>query len=335
MCFMQQGRRSQNPPLAFTPEPERVYLGRRRKNRAMNNGEPTMEDLRRQLEEMRLRNEASETARLEAERLRVEAEAVAEAMRTQGPQTAQQYMHPTLRVPDSAIVLPALGARNFEIKPHFITLIKTSCFEGRPTEDPIRHVKIFLDLCETIAAENVPADYIRLKAFKWSLGGKALAWLESLPPRSITTWQQLYDLFMNKFFPPAKTTELRGLITSYRQRPGETFVETWERYKDLIAKCSTHGQPQYVLQQIFFSGIDASTRARINLHTACGFLKMDPTAAWELIDKLTNYDAMYEVPFNVPVSGRGLYEVSPEVDSEVRAQVHADETNRLKKQVTS
>ena len=57
---------------------------------------------------------------------------------------------------------------------------------------------------------------------------------------------------------------------------------------------------------------------------------MDPTAAWELIDKLTNYDAMYEVPFNVPVSGRGLYEVSPEVDSEVRAQVHADETNRLR-----
>ncbi len=220
-----------------------------------NNGEPTVADLMRRLEEMRLQQEATEAARLEAERLRAEAEAANEAMRAQGPQTAQQYMHPTLRVPESAIILPNLGARNFEIKPHFITLIKTSCFEGRPTEDPIRHVKIFLDLCETISAEHVPADYIRLKAFKWSLGGKALAWLESLPPRTITTWQQLYDLFMNKFFPPAKTTELRGMITSYRQRPGESFVETWECYKEMIAKCPTHGQPAYVLQQIFFQGV--------------------------------------------------------------------------------
>ena len=67
---MQQGRRSQHPPLAFTPEPERIYLGRRRRNKAMgdNNGPPTVEDLMRQLEAMRLRNEAVEAARLTAER---------------------------------------------------------------------------------------------------------------------------------------------------------------------------------------------------------------------------------------------------------------------------
>ena len=136
---------------------------------------------------------------------------------------------------------------------------------------------MFLDLCDTIANEQVSQEYIRLKAFKWSLTGKALTWLESLPPRTITTWQQLHDLFMTKFFPPAKTTELRARISSYRQLPGESFIDTWERFKDLVAKCPTHGQPQYVLQQYFFMGVDAPTRARINLHTACGFLEMDPT----------------------------------------------------------
>ena len=125
-----------------------------------------MDDLRRQLEEMRLRSEASEAARAEEERLRLAAEAAHEATRAQVPRNAQQYMHHTLRVPEPAIVLPEIRARTFEIKPNFITLIKTICFEGRPTEDPIRHVKIFLDLCETITAEHVPADYIRLKAFK-------------------------------------------------------------------------------------------------------------------------------------------------------------------------
>ncbi len=285
-----------------------------------------MEELRRQLEE-------TEAARREEARLRAEAETAlrdANAERAQIPQNAHQYMHPTLRVPEPAIVLPEIGARNFEIKTSFITLIKTLCYEGKPTEDPIRHVKIFLDLCETIAAEHVPPDYIRLKAFKWTLGGKALAWLESLPSRSITTWQQLYDLFMNKFFPPAKTTELRGLITSYRQWPGESFVETWERFKDLIAKCPTHGQARYVLQHIFFTGLDAPTRSRINLHTACGFLEKDPTEAWELLDKLANYDAMYETPLNAPMSSRGSH------DAEVEAQAQAliDEANRMRRKVS-
>ena len=145
----------------------------------------------------------------------------------------------------------------------------------------------------------------------------------------------MHDLFMTKFFPPAKTTELRARITSYKQLPGETFVDTWERFKDLCAKCPTHGQPPYVLQQNFFMGVDAPTRARINLHTSCSFLDMDPKEAWALIDKLTNYDAMYEIPFNASVSGRGLYEVSPDVDLEVRAQARADETNRLRRQLDS
>ncbi len=162
-------------------------------------------------------------------------------------------------------------------------------------------------------------EYIQLKAFKWSVTGKAQTWLESLPPRSITTWGQLYDLFMTKFFLPAKTTELRARITSYRQAPGESFVDTWERFKDLLNKCPTHGQAPYVLQQIFFQGIDAGTRARLNLHTACGFLEMDPTEAWALIDKLTSYDAMYEIPFSTPIAG----------------QAQADETNRLREQVSS
>jgi Retrotransposon gag protein len=332
---MHRRLRSQQPPLLFTPEPERVYLGRRRRVRMGDHQEElTMEELRRQIDALTIRNREVEATNQAEVRAREAAEAEAERLRTLGPQNAQQYMHPTLRMPESAIVIPPLGRGGFEIKPHFITLIKSVIFEGRPTEDPIAHVKVFLDLCETITTEGLPVDYVKLKAFKWSLGGKALAWLDSLPPRSITTWTQLYELFMNKFFPPAKTTELRGQITSYRQRPGESFVETWERFKDMQAKCPTHGQPPYVLQQILFSGLDAHTRARINLHTSCGFLDMDPADAFALIDKLTTYDAMYEAPMmHSNVGGRGLYEVSKEVDKEVRAQFQQDEANKLKRQL--
>ena len=196
---MRRGLRSQQPPLLFTPEPEIVYLGRRRRARMDHQEELTIEELRQQLNDLRLRNREIEATNLAEVRARNTAEAEAERLRTQGPQNAQQYMHPTLRMPESAIQLPNLGRGTFEIKPNFITLIKSVVFEGRPNEDPIAHVKVFLDFCETITAEGLPGDYVKLKAFKWSLGGKALAWLESLPPNSITTWAQLYELFMNKF----------------------------------------------------------------------------------------------------------------------------------------
>ena len=174
-----------------------------------NNGVDQMAELRRQNEEM-------QQALREANEARAALQTQVDAV----PQNAQQYMLPEMRLPKSAIVLPRLAARNFEIKPKFLSLIKASAFEGRPTECPIRHIQFFNDLCDTISSEDVPQEYIQLKAFKWSVIGKAQQWLESLPPRSITTWSQLHDMFMNKFFPPAKTTELRGLITSYRQLQG-------------------------------------------------------------------------------------------------------------------
>ena len=95
--------------------------------------ELTMEELRRQLEALRTRNREVEATNEVAVRARAAAEAEMERLRAQGPQNAQQYMHPTLRMPDSAIVIPPLGPGGFEIKPNFISLIKSIIFEGRPT----------------------------------------------------------------------------------------------------------------------------------------------------------------------------------------------------------
>ena len=111
---------------------------------------------------------------------------------------------------------------------------------------------LFTDLCDTIASAEVPLDYIRLKAFRFSIDGRAALWFKTLPARSIFTWKQLYDLFMNKYFPAWKTTELRAEIHAFRQRPNESLSDVWERYKLLIASCPTHGQPMYLLLQVFY-----------------------------------------------------------------------------------
>nr|GEV85600.1 reverse transcriptase domain-containing protein [Tanacetum cinerariifolium] len=57
----------------------------------------------------------------------------------------------------------------------------------------------------------------------FSLEGAAWIWLEKEPPRSIFTWDDLVSKFINKFFPPSKTTSLRNEITNFQQRFDESF----------------------------------------------------------------------------------------------------------------
>nr|GEU90278.1 hypothetical protein [Tanacetum cinerariifolium] len=62
----------------------------------------------------------------------------------------------------------------------------------------------------------------------------ARRWLEKEPPRSITTWEDLVSKFINEFFYPSRTTNLRNEISKFQQRFDEPFHEAWDRYKDLL-----------------------------------------------------------------------------------------------------
>nr|GEV91486.1 reverse transcriptase domain-containing protein [Tanacetum cinerariifolium] len=88
-----------------------------------------------------------------------------------------------------AIVIPAILAKKFELK-----------------------------IASTLKSKNVPHDAIKLMLFPFSLEGAARTWLEKEPPRSIHTWEDLVSKFVNYFFPPSKTTNLKNDITNFQQR---------------------------------------------------------------------------------------------------------------------
>nr|GEU58305.1 hypothetical protein [Tanacetum cinerariifolium] len=46
----------------------------------------------------------------------------------------------------------------------------------------------------------------------------ARTWLEKEHPNSITTWNDLVSKFVNRFFPPFKTTDIQNEITRFQQR---------------------------------------------------------------------------------------------------------------------
>ena len=198
---MRQGRCVQLPLIESLPEPERTFHRRRQEHRHLMADQPNMEDLLRQIEEMRITAEASATrerARDDIERERAVHEAERDAAYTSLqatvdaiPKTAADYMHPDLPLPELAIILPPITARFFEMKPPFITLLRANPFQGMTTmfECTIKHMGMFTSLCDTIASAEVPSDYIRLKAFEFSIDGRAALWFKTLPARSTFTWK--------------------------------------------------------------------------------------------------------------------------------------------------
>ncbi|GKG63260.1 zinc finger, CCHC-type containing protein, partial [Tanacetum coccineum] len=65
--------------------------------------------------------------------------------------------------------------------------------------------------------------------FQFSLRDQASNWLECLPARSITTWEDLTTRFLAQFFPLERTTKLRNDIMMFQQHHGESLSEAWTR----------------------------------------------------------------------------------------------------------
>ncbi|GJU26026.1 reverse transcriptase domain-containing protein [Tanacetum coccineum] len=90
-----------------------------------------------------------------------------------------------------AIVIPAILAKNFELKVGLLQLVTSSQFHGFKRDDPHAHIRWFNKITSTLKYKNVPYDAIKLMLFPFSLEGAARIWLEKEPPRSILTWEDL------------------------------------------------------------------------------------------------------------------------------------------------
>ncbi|GKF03864.1 reverse transcriptase domain-containing protein [Tanacetum coccineum] len=132
---------------------------------------------------------------------------------------AQLLQAPTEGYED-AIVVPAITADNFELKHGLLTLVQNKLFFGHDKEDPHDHIQYFNKITSTLKFPNIPNTSIKFMLFPFSLEGAARIWLEKEPPRSILTWDDLVSKFINQFFPPSKTTNLRNCHTPRRGLDG-------------------------------------------------------------------------------------------------------------------
>ncbi|GJR32840.1 reverse transcriptase domain-containing protein [Tanacetum coccineum] len=131
---------------------------------------------------------------------------------------------------------------------------------------------------------DIPSTSIKLMLFPFSLEGSARIWLEKEPPRSILTWDDLVSKFINQFFPPSKTTNLRNEITRFQQRFDESFYEAWDRFNDLLRACPHHGFLELHQLDTFYNALNANDQDSLNSAAGGNFLDKMPRECLRIIE---------------------------------------------------
>ncbi|XP_073153026.1 uncharacterized protein [Henckelia pumila] len=166
-------------------------------------------------------------------------------------------------------------------------MVQQNQFRGAPTEDPNLHLRTFMEIDDTVKIHGVTEDTIRLRLFSFSLRDNSHSWLQSLPLGSITTWEDMASKFLAKYFPPAKSAQLKIEIITFKQQDYELLYEVWKCYKEFLRKCPNHNFPDWEQIELFYNGLNGPTR--IYVEGAAGGLIFSkfPAEAYEMLDQMT------------------------------------------------
>ena len=78
----------------------------------------------------------------------------------------------------------------------------------------------------------------------------------------------MYFFIMTKFFPPTKTMQLRSNITGFRQEEREPLPLAWERMKECIRNCPSHGMEDWLIIYLFYNALNPVSKSMLD--TAAG-----------------------------------------------------------------
>ncbi|XP_039126979.1 uncharacterized protein LOC120263149 [Dioscorea cayenensis subsp. rotundata] len=160
-----------------------------------------------------------------------------------------------------------------------------------------------------IKINSVSDDAIRLRLFPFSLRGAVYRWLTSLALGSITTWKDMVEKFLARYFPPSKAVRLRQEISSFRQGDTETLFEAHERFKDLLRMCPHHGFHAWMRVQMLCNGLNYATRQLIDASAGGSLSNKLPEEAETLFENMASKECHWSTKQKVP-RAKGLYEVN-------------------------
>ncbi|KAK6125377.1 hypothetical protein DH2020_040881 [Rehmannia glutinosa] len=200
-------------------------------------------------------------------------------------------------------------------------MVQQNQFGGSVVDDPNAHLAIFLEICDTIIMNGVPDEAIRLRLFPFSLRDKARQWLQTFPLGSITSWDDLTEKFMAKFFPPSKTLQLKNEIAQFHQFDFEPLYEAWERFKELLRRCPQHGYADWQKVQYFYNGMNGHSITIIDAAAGGTLMAKTPSEAMLLLEEMAANSYQWPSERSTPRNVAGVLEL--DTTSALASQISA------------
>jgi len=233
----------------------------------------------------------------------------------------------------SSIAVPST-TKTLKMKSGFLNLISSHQFTGMDNEDPYTHLSTFYELVGTMGFEEGDIESVYLRLFPFSLAGKAKEWLKSHRNQSLTSWNDVEEKFLHRFFPLSRYIKAKSDISTFRQGANETFCEAWERFKLMLRRCSNHGFEDISQLSIFHNGVRADTKMILGAAAGGTMMAVDVEQATRIIDALASTDYQARHDRQTMQQKKGMFDLNTTYALLAQNKILTQQIEALTKQMT-
>ncbi|GAA0156942.1 hypothetical protein LIER_38374 [Lithospermum erythrorhizon] len=115
-----------------------------------------------------------------------------------------------------------------------LILMGIEMIRGLGHEDPNKHLVNFMEIAATLKVNSVSVDFIHLLLFPFFLSRRAKEWWNAHISANVTTWEQVVQKFLARYFLASKSTKLKNDTVRFQQEEDEMVGEAWERFQGLL-----------------------------------------------------------------------------------------------------
>jgi hypothetical protein len=119
--------------------------------------------------------------------------------------------------------------------------------------------------------------------------------------------------FMKEYYSPGKTQSLRNKIVNFAQYPMETIPGAFEHFNEYTRAVPHHKFLKEDLVQKFDQGLTMSSRTIIDASAGGSIIKLTPTQAFTLFEKVADNDTWASsgrlLPFPPTGNAKGVLQV--------------------------
>ncbi|MCI15922.1 putative athila retroelement ORF1 protein, partial [Trifolium medium] len=149
--------------------------------------------------------------------------------------SARKVMGNYLKIIDPEEVTEGFQPANpatLEVTKMVMKELKRNQFKGDDSQDPWEHLINFKETCALQKRTGkVTDDQKKLFLFSYSLARQAKDWLYCLPARTIETWKDLEEKFLEKYFTKSQYDERKAELLEFKQERKESLSQSYERFK--------------------------------------------------------------------------------------------------------